>query len=103
MIGALARGTPVIALRRGSVPEVLDDGRTGFIADDLSDMGAAVKKIGALDPRELRAEVEKRFTPERLVDGYLAAYGHLLESKLDWLAVSQETIEPAPLTVATAS
>jgi glycosyltransferase involved in cell wall biosynthesis len=103
MIEALACGTPVIALRRGSVPEVLDDGRTGFIADDLRDMAAAVENVRALDPRELRREVETRFTPELLVDGYLAAYDRLLESGSDRLADPQEATEPASLTVATTS
>jgi glycosyltransferase involved in cell wall biosynthesis len=103
MIEALACGTPVIALRRGSVPEVLDHGRTGFIADDLSEMAAAVEEVWSLDPRELRAEVEQRFTPRQMVEGYLDAYDVLLESNSIRVPVLQATTEAAPLTVAAAS
>ena len=74
MIEALACGTPVIAMRRGSVPEILDDGRTAFVADDLAGMVAAVDRAVELDPLELRADAEARFSVERMVDRYIAAY-----------------------------
>ena len=102
MIEALACGTPVIALRRGSVPEVLDHGRTGFIADDLADMAAAVDMVRSLDPHELRDEVEKRFTPDRMIDGYLAAYSRLLGPIVDRVPELVESTESAPLAVAAA-
>jgi glycosyltransferase involved in cell wall biosynthesis len=103
IIEALACGTPVIALRRGSVPELLDHGRTGFIADDLPGMVAAVENVRALDPRELREEVEKRFTPARMVDGYLEAYDQLLAASSTPMPRSHESTEPTPLKVAVAN
>jgi len=79
MIEAMACGTPVVAFRRGSVPEVIDHGRTGFVVDDLDEMAAAVDEVGWLDPLELRREAETRFSPDRLVDEHLAAYELLVE------------------------
>jgi glycosyltransferase involved in cell wall biosynthesis len=81
MIEALATGTPVIALRRGSVPELLRHGETGFIANDLSEMVAAVDMIDSfgLDPEALRAEASRQFSVQQMVDGYLAVYERLLE------------------------
>jgi glycosyltransferase involved in cell wall biosynthesis len=77
MIEALACGTPVIARPCGSVPEVLVNGRTGFIADTLEDMEAAVHRLDRIDRAECRREVEARFTVERMVDGYEALYRSL--------------------------
>jgi glycosyltransferase involved in cell wall biosynthesis len=78
MVEAMACGTPVVALRRGSVPELLEHGRTGLIADDLAGMAAAVEQVDVLDPRVLRAEASECYTPERMVEGYLDAYERLL-------------------------
>jgi glycosyltransferase involved in cell wall biosynthesis len=74
MIEAMASGTPTIALRRGSVPEVLTDGRTGFIADDLAAMVACVEHVSELDPSVMRAETARRFSVDKMVAGYLEAY-----------------------------
>jgi glycosyltransferase involved in cell wall biosynthesis len=74
MIEGLASGTPVVAMRRGSVPELLRDGRTAFIANDLAEMVAAVNRVSELDPAVLRREAEERFSVERMVQGYLEAY-----------------------------
>jgi glycosyltransferase involved in cell wall biosynthesis len=79
MIEAMACGTPVVALRRGSVPEVIDHGRTGFVVDNLAEMAAALDDVGWLDPRELRREAEQRFSPERLVTEHLDTYEDLLD------------------------
>ena len=73
MIEAMACGTPVVATRRGSVPEVVRDGTTGIVVDAVEEMPAAVERIGALDPDTLRAEVRRRFSTERMVEGYLRA------------------------------
>jgi glycosyltransferase involved in cell wall biosynthesis len=83
MIEAMASGTPPIALNRGSVPEVIDDGRTGMIVDDLAEMAAAVEHAALLDPLELRREAEQRFSPERMVDDYLVAYERRLAGVID--------------------
>lgn len=74
MIEALACGTPVVALRRGSVPEVLRHGTTAYVADDLGGMVAGIDRVAELDPRELRADVERRFSVERMVNAYLQVY-----------------------------
>lgn len=74
MIEALACGTPVVALRRGSVPEVLRHGRTAYVADDLGGMVAGIDRVAELDPAELRADVERRFSVDRMVDEYLQVY-----------------------------
>jgi glycosyltransferase involved in cell wall biosynthesis len=77
MIEALACGTPVIARRCGSVPELLVHGETGFIADTLEEMEAAVKGLDRIDRGECRRHVLARFTVERMVDGYEALYRSL--------------------------
>jgi glycosyltransferase involved in cell wall biosynthesis len=74
MIESMACGTPVIATRWGAVPEVIDHGRTGMIVDDWRQTAAALEAADALDPAEMRREVEERFTPERMVADYVAAY-----------------------------
>ncbi len=62
MIEAMACGTPVIAFRSGSVPEVIDDGVTGFIVEDEEHAVRAVKRIGELDRRKVRERFEQRFS-----------------------------------------
>jgi glycosyltransferase involved in cell wall biosynthesis len=70
----MACGTPVIAYRRGSVPEVLDHGWTGFIVDDLARAVTAVADLDQLDRRLIRARFEQRFTAQRMAKDYLAVY-----------------------------
>lgn len=77
MIEALACGTPVIARSCGSVPELILDGQTGFIADTLEEMASAVKALGRIDRAACRRDVVARFSVERMVDGYEAIYGSL--------------------------
>jgi glycosyltransferase involved in cell wall biosynthesis len=81
MVEAMASGTPPIALRRGSVPEVIDHGRTGLIVDDLAAMADAVDQVHLLDPLELRREAEQRFSPQRMVDAHVIAYRHILANR----------------------
>jgi glycosyltransferase involved in cell wall biosynthesis len=78
MIEAMACGTPVIARRRGSVPEVVDEGITGFVVDDVAGAIAAVGRVGALDRRAVRARVAERFSRDRMVDDYLRVYERIL-------------------------
>lgn len=78
MIEAMACGTPVIACRRGSVPEIVRDGETGFIVDNLDDAVAAVSSIEELDRRALRSHVEQRFSRERMVEDYITVYEKVL-------------------------
>ena len=77
MIEAMACGTPVIAWNRGSVPEVVDDGVTGFIVDDEAQAEAAVKRLAMIDRATVRSVFERRFTVERMAADYLAVYRSL--------------------------
>lgn len=81
MIEALATGTPVVAYRNGSVPEVIEHGKTGFIVDDLEAASAAVRAVDSLDRRVCRAEFERRFTSERMARDYLDVYEALAEQR----------------------
>lgn len=74
MAEALACGTPVVGLARGALPEVIRDGRTGFVCQDLAGMIAAVERVRALDRAECRADAEARFSPRALVDAYERLY-----------------------------
>jgi glycosyltransferase involved in cell wall biosynthesis len=78
MTEAMACGTPVVAWRNGSVPEVVADGQTGFIVASVEEMAAAVDRVGELDPRVLRSRVEERFSAEAMVAGYERAYERAL-------------------------
>jgi glycosyltransferase involved in cell wall biosynthesis len=78
MIEAMACGTPVVAFPGGSVPEVLEDGVTGFIVDNIEDAVAAIDRTGDLDRRRCRAEFERRFTAERMALDYVAVYEGLM-------------------------
>ncbi len=79
MIESLACGTPVIATRRGAVPEVIEEGRTGIVVDDYHDMVDALEAADRLDPAVCRRSVEERFSRERMVSDYLAAYAAVLD------------------------
>jgi glycosyltransferase involved in cell wall biosynthesis len=74
MAESMACGTPVIALRRGAVPEVVDDGRTGIVVDDPAQMAAAVDEVGKLDRARCRLHVEEHFSTEQLVASYEQAF-----------------------------
>ena len=70
MIEALACGTPVIAFRRGSVPEIIKDGVNGYIVDTVNAMAKAVLDVSKISPRACRESVESRFTIDRMVSEY---------------------------------
>jgi glycosyltransferase involved in cell wall biosynthesis len=78
MIEAMACGTPVIAYRAGSVPEVVDDGVTGFIVDGEEQAIAAVRKLARLDRRTVRARFEERFVASRMAREYESQYRKLI-------------------------
>lgn len=79
MIEAMACGTPVIAYNRGSVPEVIDDGVTGFVVEDELSAVAAVDRLHDLSRARVREQFERRFTARRMALDYLAAYRRLIE------------------------
>lgn len=74
MIEAMACGTPVIAFGRGSAPEVIDDGVTGFIVSSVEEAVCAVDRVAALDRRRVRAGFDRRFTAARMARDYVDIY-----------------------------
>jgi glycosyltransferase involved in cell wall biosynthesis len=80
MIEAMACGTPVIAYNRGSVPEIIEDGVTGFVVEDEAGAIGAVDRLAHLSRPAIRREFEKRFTARRMALDYLAVYRGLMES-----------------------
>ena len=80
MIEAAACGTPVVAFRHGSVPEVMVDGVTGYVVDTLADATEAARAATTLDRARIRAVFENRFTATRMAKDYLRVYKALLES-----------------------
>lgn len=74
LIEALACGTPVFAYRRGSIPEIIEDGVTGFICDSMADMIAKLDQLPSISRRRCRDAFQTRFTVERMVKDYLAVY-----------------------------
>jgi glycosyltransferase involved in cell wall biosynthesis len=79
MIEALACGVPVVAFRGGSVPEVIDDGVTGFIVDTLEDAIDATRRVQRLDRGACRAAFERRFTVQRMAADYATLYDAVIE------------------------
>ncbi len=78
MIESMACGTPVIATRRGAVPEVVDHGRSGIIVDDYREMVAAIAEADRIEPEECRRAAEDHFSTGRMVADYVAVYEELL-------------------------
>ncbi|MBP0588272.1 glycosyltransferase family 4 protein [Paraburkholderia sp. LEh10] len=76
-IEAMACGTPVIAFRRGAMTEIIEDGVSGWLVDDLDGAVAAVDRIGAIDRHDCRRAFESRFTASRMVDEYVQLYSEL--------------------------
>jgi glycosyltransferase involved in cell wall biosynthesis len=81
MIEAMACGTPVIAFEKGSVPEVLDDGLTGFIVRSEEEAVEAVRHIASLDRDRIRAEFDRRFTAHHMAQNYLKLYSRLAKTQ----------------------
>jgi glycosyltransferase involved in cell wall biosynthesis len=79
MIEAMACGTPVIAFRHGSVSEVIDDGITGFIVDDVEQAVEAARHVDRLSRRGCRERFDARFTATRMAGDYLEVYGRLID------------------------
>jgi glycosyltransferase involved in cell wall biosynthesis len=77
MIEAMACGTPVIAFNRGSVPEIIEDGLTGFVVEDEAGAIGAVDRLGHLSREKIRTRFEERFTARRMAQDYLNVYRSL--------------------------
>jgi glycosyltransferase involved in cell wall biosynthesis len=78
MVESMACGTPVIAFARGSIPEIIRDGETGYIVEDIDGAINAVAAIGTLDRSICRADVEERFTSTRMARDYVRVYQEIL-------------------------
>jgi len=81
MIESMACGTPVIAFNRGSVPEVIDHGVTGYIVEDVQGAVAALQRIDELSREEIRAQFEKRFSAKTMAQNYVDGYMTLIEAQ----------------------
>jgi glycosyltransferase involved in cell wall biosynthesis len=92
LIEAMASGTPVVAYRRGSIPEIIDEGITGFVCDSLEQMVEAVHHIPRLDRHRCRQVFEARFTANRMAQDYAQLYERLLDE-------STPTINKRPVTL----
>lgn len=79
MAEAMACGTPVIGFRRGSAPEVVEHGVTGFVVDTAEEMAAAVGRIDEIRRDAARARVEKMFSDDAVVEAYVSLYGRMIE------------------------
>lgn len=79
VVEALASGTPVIASNRGSMPELIDHGVTGFLVDSIDEAVDAIGRIGEIDRAACRAAVSARFTVDRMADRYMELYRSLLD------------------------
>jgi hypothetical protein len=79
MIEAMACGTPVLGARMGAIPEIVVDGVTGFLCDDVDEAVARVPMLGGLDRGKCRAHVERTFSVDRMIDRYADAFTRALE------------------------
>jgi glycosyltransferase involved in cell wall biosynthesis len=81
VVEAMACGTPVIAFRRGSMPELIEHGTTGFVVSDVTEATAAVTHVAELDRSTIRDRAVDRFGRDRMIDEYLRVYARLLEAR----------------------
>jgi mannose-6-phosphate isomerase-like protein (cupin superfamily)/glycosyltransferase involved in cell wall biosynthesis len=84
LIEVMASGVPVIAFPRGSIPEMVEEGRNGFLVQDLDSARHALEKARKMERRECRRVAEERFSHEKMVEGYLKVYETLFTGVLSW-------------------
>jgi glycosyltransferase involved in cell wall biosynthesis len=92
MAEAMATGTPVVAFNAGSVPEVVENGVTGFVCNSVDEMVNAVGRVGSLDRAACRARVEAQFSATAMADGYVRAYRSVLASATSPTAADLATV-----------
>lgn len=99
MIEAMACGTPVLAFRHGSVPEVIDEGVTGYIVDDIESAVATIPRLLNLDRRRVRQRFEERFTATRMAKSYVSLYNRAFAS-LGRVKIHAEDVVAPPVQAA---
>jgi glycosyltransferase involved in cell wall biosynthesis len=100
MIEAMACGTPVLAFRRGSVAEVIDEGVTGFVVDDIESGIATIPSLLNLDRWRVRQRFEERFTAARMAESYVSLYSRAFASYGRAAKIhTEDTIAPSIETV----
>jgi glycosyltransferase involved in cell wall biosynthesis len=92
MIEAMACGTPVLALRRGSVEEVIDDGLTGHIVDSIEEAQVRLPRVMTLDRRAVRRRFEERFTAARMAKDYVRVYNSVTRAKVNLIPNQAEPL-----------
>lgn len=97
LIEALACGTPVVAYHRGSIPEIIDHGVTGFVCETLSEMVEAVGQIPRIDRRRCREAFDSRFTADRMARDYVALYERIIEERTVDAAPRVQSLSSKPL------
>jgi glycosyltransferase involved in cell wall biosynthesis len=95
VVEALACGTPVLAMRRGCLPSVVEHGVTGFLAENEAEFAAFARRVGEIDPAACRRAVEERFTAGAMADRYLALYAEVRRRTRPAGPVVRATPEPA--------
>lgn len=81
VVEAMASGTPVIAMNRGSMPELIRNGETGFLVNSIDEAAEAVQNLDSISRKACREHVEKHFSVDRMVDGYIKVYETILEKR----------------------
>jgi glycosyltransferase involved in cell wall biosynthesis len=103
MAEAMACGTPVVAFARGAAPEIVVDGETGYLVEDVDGMVEAVRNAERIDPARCRQHVSDRFSPQVLAERYLAIYRTILDrtARQRPLALPPTRVAPLPAVGAT--
>jgi glycosyltransferase involved in cell wall biosynthesis len=81
LVESMACGTPVIAINRGSIPEVIKDGVTGFVVKDINEAISKVSEISKIDRANCRKRVEENFTVDIMVDNYIKIFSEIVNKK----------------------
>jgi glycosyltransferase involved in cell wall biosynthesis len=97
VIEALASGTPVVAMRRGAMPVIIEHGRNGFLADDEGQFEDYLRKVDDIDPAECRRSVQERFSATSMTDGYLNLYRQVIARATGRVAAPAERARRVPL------
>ena len=89
---ALSAGTPVVAFRSGALPEIVEDGKTGFLVDSTEEMTEAVTRVRSLSRFCCREQAVRRFDANRMIEGYLALYRKIRTRRLGMRCAPQENL-----------